>query len=215
MQVDAVRLSLSIASGEVLGLVGRSGAGKSTLARCIAAPEMADGGRITLGGTLLPARRTRAQRRRVQYVWQEPMLALSPYRSALRAVMEPLEGFALCTAEQRPGRAAEALRAVGIDAGMAARRPDGVSGGQCQRALLARASVAEPELLLLDEPFSTLDTVITAALLRELPALLGRRGAGSSGTSCAVLFVSHDRAVVQRLADRVCSLHDGRLVGGG
>ena len=97
---------------------------------------------------------------------------------------------------------------------MAARWPDGLSGGQCQRVLPARALVAEPELLL-DEPFSALDTVTTAALLRDLPPLLGRRWAGLSGTGCAVLCVSHDRAVVQRLADRVSSLHDGRQVGGG
>ena len=93
--------------------------------------------------------------------------------------------------------------------------PAGSASACCRRVLPARAWVAEPELLLLEEPFSTLDTVTTAALLRELPPLLGQRWAGFSGSGCAVLFVSHDRAVVKRLAGRVSSLHDGRQVGGG
>ena len=116
-------------------------------------------------------------------------------------------------ARPRSARAARPTRCARC-ASTPAWQPDGLSGGQRQRVLPARALVAEPELLL-DEPFSALDTVTTAALLRELPPLLGRRWAGLSGTGCAVLFVSHDRAVVQRLADRVSRLHDGRQVGGG
>ena len=201
-------VTLSIAPGEVLGLLGRSGAGKSTLARCIAALEQPDRGHLTLAGHRLAPKlkdRTRTDRQRVQYVWQEPMLALSPYRTALQAVMEPIEGFfPACHAAERTARAEAALRALGFDAAMARRRPEGRSGGQCQRVMLARALVTEPDLLLLDEPFSALDTVSTAALLRDLPAAWAAR-------PCAVLLVAHDRAVVHRLAGRGCVLQGGRL----
>lgn len=204
-QVVLRSVSLTLARGEVLGLLGRSGAGKSTLVRCIAALESCDSGSIRLGDESLPRRRSREQRRRIQMLWQEPMLALSPYRSALQAVIEPLEGFGwLCPPAQRSDRATQALRAVGIDAATAARRPDGLSGGQCQRVLLARALIAGPDVLLLDEPFSALDIVTTAQLLAELPATWAR---------CAVLFVSHDRAVIQRVATRVGTLVDGGLLG--
>jgi peptide/nickel transport system ATP-binding protein len=197
-------VSLEIAAGEVVGLAGASGTGKSTLARCIAGLERADSGQLLLDGVPLANRRTLAQRRCVQYVWQEAHLALSPYRTALQSVTEPLEGFGLEPATERAATAAAWLSRMGLDAAAMQRRPDGLSGGQCQRVVLARALAAKPDLLLLDEPFSALDTVTTAALLRLLQEVLHARPA-------SVLVVSHDARVLRRLSHRVLQLQGGRL----
>lgn len=198
-------VSLALLPGEVMGLVGPSGAGKSTLARCIAGMERADAGRVLLAGQLLPAQRPRALLRRIQYVWQEPQLALSPYRSALQAVTEPLEGFGLAPQAEHMARAAAWLDQMGLDTAAMQRRPDGLSGGQCQRVVLARALAAEPDVLLLDEPFSALDSVTTTALLRLLQRTLANR-------AMAVLFVSHDQAAVRKLARCTLRLQAGKLV---
>jgi peptide/nickel transport system ATP-binding protein len=197
-------VSLAITQGEVVGLIGHSGAGKSTLARCIAGIERAEGGEMLLDGVPLPHERTLEQRRRIQYVWQEPQLALSPYRSALQSVIEPLEGFALGSTPDRSGRAADWLGRMGLDTATMQRRPDGLSGGQCQRVVLARALAAEPDVLLLDEPFSALDTVTMAMLLRLLQQTL-------SAEPVSVLFVSHDKAAVRRLASRTLQLNSGQI----
>jgi ABC-type dipeptide/oligopeptide/nickel transport system ATPase subunit len=196
--------SLELHAGEVLGLVGASGAGKSTLARCIAGIEQADSGDVRLDGERLGATRTRPQKQRIQYIWQEAHMALSPLRSALQAVVEPLEGFSLAPAQDRAAQAAHWLGRMGLGSATMQRRPDGLSGGQCQRAVIARALAAEPEVLLLDEPFSALDTVTTVALMRLLQSVLSTR-------PMAVLFVSHDRQAVRRLASRALCLAAGRL----
>jgi peptide/nickel transport system ATP-binding protein len=198
-------VSVTLVAGEVLGLVGATGAGKSTLARCIAGIERADNGEIRLDGVALATVRTRLQQRRIQYVWQEPHLALSPYRSVLQAVIEPLEGFDLARASDMADRAAQWLGCMGLDSAAMRRRPDGLSGGQCQRVVLARALAAEPDVLLLDEPFSALDTVTTAALMRLLEQSLATR-------PLAVLFVSHDERAVKRLASRTIRLSAGRML---
>lgn len=198
------RVSLHLAPGEVLGLVGASGAGKSTLARCIAGLLAPSAGRVALDGRALGPRRTRDQRRAVQYVWQEPQAALDPRWSILRSALEPLEGFGLASGAEATERASAMLGRLGLAVAATQRRPHGLSGGQCQRAVLARALLAQPSVLLLDEPLSALDTVTTAALMRELEALL-------EGQPLCVLFVSHDRAAVRRLARRTLRLHGGRL----
>lgn len=196
--------SLELHAGEVLGLVGATGAGKSTLARCMAGIEQADSGDVLLDGMRLGAARTRSQKQRIQYIWQEAHMALSPLRTALQAVVEPLEGFGLVPAQDRPARAAQWLGHMGMDTATMLRRPDGLSGGQCQRVVIARALAAEPEVLLLDEPFSALDTVTTVALMRLLQSVLSTR-------PMAVLFVSHDRQALRRLASRALCLAGGCL----
>jgi len=201
-------VSVALLRGEVLGLVGATGTGKSTLARCIAGVEQADRGEVRLDGVALAAVRTRSQMRRIQYVWQEAPLALSPFRTALQAVMEPLEGFELGVPSDRAHRAADWLGRMGLDSAAMHRRPDSLSGGQCQRVVIARALAAEPEVLLLDEPFSALDTVTTVALMHLLRRAL-------STTPMAVLFVSHDRQAVRRLAGRTVQLSEGRLSATG
>jgi ABC-type dipeptide/oligopeptide/nickel transport system ATPase subunit len=201
-------VSISLAVGEVLGLVGASGCGKSTLARCVAGIEPFESGEIRLDGLPLPGRRTQTQRRRIQYVWQEPQLALSPYLTAGQSVAETLEGFDLAPAGARAAVAADWLARMGLSVAEMHRRPDGLSGGQCQRVVLARALAAQPDVLLLDEPFSALDTVNTVALIRLLSGIL-------AGSEMSVLFVSHDRQAVQRLAARTVTLFEGQAFDGG
>jgi len=197
-------VSLRLPPGEVLGLVGPSGTGKSTLARCIAGLLKPSAGQLTLDGSPLGPRRTREQRRAVQYVWQEPQAALNPRWSVLRSALEPLEGFQLAQGAEATQQASAMLGRLGLSGAAIQRRPHELSGGQCQRAVLARALLATPSVLLLDEPFSALDTVTTAALMRELDSLFG-------DLPMSVLFVSHDRAAVRRLAHRTLRLHQGQL----
>jgi ABC-type dipeptide/oligopeptide/nickel transport system ATPase subunit len=197
-------VALQLAPGEVVGLLGRSGSGKSTLARCLAGLQPFDSGELRWRAQVLPSARTRAQRRAIQYVWQEPQLALSPYRSALESALEPLQGFGLGAPGQRRATAAQMLERLGLPASAQQRRPHQLSGGQCQRVVLARALLAQPEVLLLDEPFSALDSVTTLALLDDLPQLL-------AGAGAAVLLVAHDRSLVRRLAQRVLWLEGGQL----
>jgi ABC-type dipeptide/oligopeptide/nickel transport system ATPase subunit len=199
-------VSLHIAAGEVVGLLGPSGCGKSTLARCLAGMLRPTGGTVRLNGTALGSQRSTAQRRAIQYVWQEPQLALSPYRSVLASAAEPLEVFAESPAHEREANAARMLVRLGLPPEVLGRRPHQLSGGQCQRVVLARALLAEPEVLLLDEPFSALDTVATVALLEDLRRLLAAQ-------HTAVLLVSHDPALVRSLATRVLRLEGGVLKG--
>ncbi|WP_029461690.1 ABC transporter ATP-binding protein, partial [Serpentinimonas barnesii] len=200
--LDCVGLDLH--QGEVVGLVGRSGSGKSTLARCLAGLLQPSSASLSLNGQVLTAARTLPQRRAIQYVWQEPQCALSPYRSAMASAAEPLEGFGLADRLERPQRAAQMLQRMGLTRSDMQRLPHQLSGGQCQRVVLARALLAEPQVLLLDEPFSALDSVTTAALLQDLSQVLTEH-------RLAVLLVSHDRALVRRLAQRVLVLEQGQL----
>ena len=200
--LDCVGLDLH--QGEVVGLVGRSGSGKSTLARCLAGLLQPSSASLSLNGQVLTAARTLPQRRAIQYVWQEPQCALSPYRSAMASAAEPLEGFGLADRLERPQRAAQMLQGMGLTRSDMQRLPHQLSGGQCQRVVLARALLAEPQVLLLDEPFSALDSVTTAALLQDLSQVLTEH-------RLAVLLVSHDRALVRRLAQRVLVLEQGQL----
>lgn len=197
-------VDLTIAPGEVVGLIGRSGVGKSTLARLLVGLEVPEAGTIRLAGRcIVPGRG--AARRRIQYLWQDPMQALSPYLSALGAVLETLHGYGIGQPEARPASARALLASLGIDAAMAARKPHALSGGQCQRVALARALAAEPDLLILDEPFSALDTatqVATVDLLREVHA----------ARDIAMLVVSHDLAPLRRMASRIAVLDGGRIV---
>ncbi len=197
-------VDLEIGPGEVVGLIGRSGVGKSTLARLLVGLERPDAGSIRLGGgAIVPG--TGTARQRIQYLWQDPMQALSPYLSALGAVRETLQGFGIGPAQARPARALALLAALGIDAEMAARKPHALSGGQCQRVALARALAAEPDLLILDEPFSALDTATQVAAVDLLRAVHAAR-------DLAMLVVSHDLAPLRRMAHRIAVLDGGQIV---
>jgi len=202
-------VSLRLRPGETLGVVGESGSGKSTLARLAMALERPDEGTVRIGGTdiwgLSPAARRRT-RPGFQMVFQDPMGSLDPRRAAEWSVAEPLIAAGLPRAE-RLARAREILADVGLpDA--AGRFPHEFSGGQRQRIAIARAIVAEPKLIIADEPVSALDVSVQAQILNLLIEVQDRTGA-------AMLFISHDLAVVSAVCSRVAVMRRGRLAAEG
>lgn len=207
-------ISLEVAAGESLAIVGESGCGKSTLAKLITGLLAGTGeatGEVLLGGTRIDGLSPRAMvplRRRMQYVFQDPLGALDPRMGVLEQVREPLDIHRMGPATDRLSRARDALRAVGIDDDLFPRVPAELSGGQRQRVVLARALVLDPEILIADEPVSALDVSIQAEILKLLAER--RRALGLT-----MLFISHDLAVVRQVAERVAVLYLGRIVESG
>jgi oligopeptide/dipeptide ABC transporter ATP-binding protein len=206
--VAVADVSLAIARGETLALVGESGAGKSTLARCVVRLEEPDAGRMRYAGEDIGTLRgaaLRAFRRRVQIVFQDPHGSLNPRMRVGTAVREPLEVHRIARGPEADARVAELFREVGLDPDYRACYPHQLSGGQRQRVGIARALAVGPELLVLDEPVSALDVSVQAQVLALLRDLQERRG-------LTYLFVAHDLAVVRQMADRVAVMYLGRIV---
>ncbi|MBR1609356.1 MAG: ABC transporter ATP-binding protein, partial [Kiritimatiellae bacterium] len=214
-RAPAVRgVSFKIAPGECVGLVGGSGCGKSTLSRAIvglAPPE--SGSVFWRGRDVASLGRTEAKsfRAAVQMVFQDASGALDPRMRVGTAIEEPLLVHwraKFPTRASRKARVSELLERVELDPSLASRWPHELSGGQRQRVGIARALAAEPEVVLADEPVSALDVAVQAQLLRSIAALL--RGSG-----LAMLFVSHDLAVVRCLCSRVLVMENGRIAEEG
>jgi peptide/nickel transport system ATP-binding protein len=201
------RVSLEVARGETLGLVGESGCGKSTLGRAVLQLRRPVSGRVLFDGHDLVAmdnEAIRRMRRRMQLIFQDPIASLNPRRRIGDIVAEPLVIAGVDGAE-RERRVREVLGAVGLDPDLVmARLPHEFSGGQCQRICIARALVLDPEFIICDEPVSALDVSIRAQILNLLEEMKARYG-------LTLLFIAHDLAVVKAVSDRVAVMYLGRL----
>ncbi|AYF97875.1 dipeptide ABC transporter ATP-binding protein [Protaetiibacter intestinalis] len=203
--------SFRIARGKTFGLVGESGSGKSTLGRAFAGLLPLRSGSIEVAGVDLataPSARMRSLRSTLGYVFQDPASSLNPRSLVGDAITEPLRLHTRAPERERRRRAAELIDAVRLPASTIDRFPHELSGGQRQRVAIARAIALEPTLLIADEPTSALDVSVQARVL-ELLAELQRE----LGFAC--LFISHDLAVVQELADEVAVMRLGRIVEQG
>jgi oligopeptide/dipeptide ABC transporter ATP-binding protein len=201
-------VSFAIGRGETFAIVGESGCGKSTLARTLLGLHAPDEGAIRLeGATLAPTAEKRAPafRRRLQMIFQDPYASLNPRLTAAESVAEPLVIHGL---GGRRERTAEAARAVGLEPADLAKFPHAFSGGERQRIAIARALVADPELIVADEPLSSLDVSIQAQIIELLSRLKDER-------RLTYIFISHDLAVVEHLADRVAVMYLGRILESG
>ena len=200
--------SLEIPAGGILALVGESGSGKTSLAHAILQLLPVASGQVLFRGHDA-AHMDRAAlhdlRRRVQPVFQDPQAALSPRRSIHQTLLEPLDHFAIGSREEREKSIREAMEAVDLEPDLLHRYPHELSGGQRQRVALARALAVGPDLVVADEPVSSLDVSMQVRIVNLIRDLRDRRGV-------AFLFVSHDLAVVRRLADAVAVMYAGRLV---
>jgi ABC-type glutathione transport system ATPase component len=202
-------VSFEIRPGEALGLVGESGSGKSTLARASLGLIAAARGTVHWCGidisTLDPASR-RARRRDVQMVFQDPLASLDPRMSVAQILAEPLRVFEPRKgAAERENDAAAMLERVGLPPAVLRRHPHELSGGQCQRIGIARAMMPRPKLLVCDEPVSSLDVSVQGQIVNLLADLQGDFGT-------ALLFISHNLAVIRQLAQRVMVMEAGRIV---
>jgi peptide/nickel transport system ATP-binding protein len=196
-------VSLEVAPGGSFGIVGESGSGKSTVLRAICGLAPLAAGKVQLTGAAEPSLPgSTTFRRQVQMVFQDPYASLHPRQTVDRLLAEPLAIHGIDDAEARIERA---LDEVGLGAGFRFRYPHQLSGGQRQRIAIARALILEPQVLLLDEPTSSLDASVQAEVLNLLEALRERRG-------LTFLMVSHDLAVVTHLCQQLMVMQRGRAV---
>ncbi len=200
---DAARnVSLSVGAGEAFGLVGESGSGKSTVLRAVAGLIAHAEGRVMLAGAEMGRKRTTAQRKMVQMVFQDPYGSLHPNQTVDQTLSMPIAIHKLGDADRR---VSAALEEVGMGPTHRFRYPHQLSGGQRQRIAIARALILEPRILLLDEPTSALDVSVQAEILNLLSRL--RRDLGLT-----LLMVSHDLAVIAHLCDRIAVMNRGEIV---
>jgi peptide/nickel transport system ATP-binding protein len=202
-------VSFEVRNGETLGLVGESGCGKSTTGRALVQVQPATSGRVVYKGQdlgKLSKRHLRQTRTKIQMIFQDPISSLNPRRRVRDIVAEPLAIWRRGTKAERAAQVRTMLEAVGIDPDTAGdRRPQEFSGGQCQRISIARALMADPDLLICDEPVSALDVSVQAQILNLLADLKAKFG-------LTMVFIAHDLAVVKNVSDRVAVMYLGKLV---
>jgi len=207
--VQAVQdVSLTLKKGESVGLVGESGCGKSTLARLLCRLLKPTHGSIRYRGQSvedLKAESLKAFRRSVQLIFQAPMASLNPLQRIGETVAEPLVIHRIARGEKLRERVRALFEEVGLDPAWEGRLPHTLSGGQRQRVGIARALSLNPELLICDEPVSSLDLSVQAQILKLLADLQTKRG-------LTLLFISHNLSTVSAIADRILVMRAGEIV---
>jgi peptide/nickel transport system ATP-binding protein/oligopeptide transport system ATP-binding protein len=210
--VDAVRdVSFTLAEGETLALIGETGAGKSTIGRMVVRLIQPDSGRITFEGADmlgLDRNELRRLRARMQMVFQDPYSSFDPRVRIGRSVAEPLLIHERLSRQEQDERVAALFARVGLSRRYMGRYPRELSGGQLQRAAIARALTTSPSLIICDEPVAALDVLVRAQTLNLLSDLQAERG-------IAYLFITHDLSVVRAFADSVTILRGGQIVERG
>jgi peptide/nickel transport system ATP-binding protein len=203
-------VSFELFSGETLGIVGESGSGKTTTARIVVGLQEPDAGSVFIRGrewAALNAADQRAERKRVQYVYQDPLSSFDPRYTVERVIAEALR-VAGAPGQEGQERMTRLLELVALDDSFRRRRPIELSGGQRQRVAIARALATDPEVLVLDEPVSALDVSVQARILDLLADLQEQLGV-------AYLFISHDLGVIHHMCDRVLVMREGAIVESG
>jgi ABC-type glutathione transport system ATPase component len=204
-------ISLHVAQGETLGVVGESGSGKSTLGDAILGFAPVTSGKIAFRGEEIahatPGRR-RQLTKSIQVIFQNPYASLNPSKSIGQTLKEPLAVHGIARGREGTARVARWLEMVGLPPDAAQKHPADFSGGQRQRIAIARALIVDPELVICDEAVSALDLSIQAQILNLLRELQQRLGV-------SYLFITHDMAVVEHMADRIAVMHHGRIVEQG
>jgi peptide/nickel transport system ATP-binding protein len=204
-------VDLEVPQDWCVAVVGESGSGKTTLARCIVGLHSNWTGEISFEGVPLAARlrdRTKESLRRIQYVFQNPYTSLNPRKTVGQIVAQPLEEMLGLPYKERSERAAMALEDVSLNRDFLSRYPDQLSGGERQRVAIARALVVEPSLLICDEVTSALDVSVQAVIVEELRRLQRER-------HLAMLFITHNLALVRSIAQHAVVLRDGAVVEAG
>jgi peptide/nickel transport system ATP-binding protein len=204
-------IDLDVPAESCVAVVGESGSGKTTLARCVVGLHTNWTGEITFDGALLdPGVKGRSKEtlRRVQYIFQNPYASLNPRKTVGQIVAQPLDELLGLSFSQRSERAASALADVSLSAEFLNRFPDQLSGGERQRVAIARALVVEPDLLICDEVTSALDVSVQAVIVEQLRRLQQER-------HLAMVFITHNLALVRSIADTAVVLRDGEVVESG
>ena len=202
------RINLALGHAESLAVIGESGSGKSTIGKLMLGIEPVSEGEALFEGKPVPLLGTKEHRkfaRSVQLVPQNPYLSLDPRARIGSQIEEPLDIHAIGSKEERIARRSELIEAVGLTQDLADRYPHEISGGQCQRAVIARALALQPKLLICDEATASLDVSVQARIIELLRDLRKR-------FQLSIIFITHDLRVARSLCDRVAVLRSGILV---
>ncbi|MGE5149465.1 MAG: ABC transporter ATP-binding protein, partial [Rhodospirillaceae bacterium] len=197
--------NLTICRGDIFGIAGESGSGKTTVARMVMGLASLTSGRIEIDGKPIEAwRKDPAFRRRIQIVYQNPASSLNPKRTVAETLSVPLAFSGALAKSQRPQRVRELLERVELPASFAERYPHQLSGGQKQRVAIARALAVEPEIIVLDEPTSSLDVSVQKTVIDLLLRLRDELG-------LTYVFISHDLSLMRNFCNRIAVMFRGEI----